>query len=378
MIENSFVSPSHALKYWLDKNSLTAYQLAKDSLLTQSTISEILSGKRRITTETATILGAHFGNGADYWLSIQLKSDSLKAETNSAIRYESMGDLSIGSYSVRCYVLPDESCVISAEHFFMFFGINSTTVGPKRLASLIDSPFLRSKKMGDIRKRLLAPLKIADERGAFTFCYEGELVIDFCQAILDLRRLPEALPNWAIEYAKQAEIVITSVAKVGIVALIQEATGFQARRHRTALQELLDVYFVKEGYGKWTKRFPDWFYEEIFRLNGWEWKSISDTKRPPLIGKITKDIVYSRLESGVINELERRNPLLADGSRKIRHHQLLSDETGHPALDRHFYALRGLFRSHKTWKGFMHALRLAHPRKNEIVQMELEDYTHEW
>lgn len=377
MSETSFLSPSAALKHWLDQRELTAYQLAKDSLLTQSTISEILSGKRRVTTETATVLGAHFGNGADYWLAIQMKSDSIKADIHNALRYESVGELPIGGFSVKCYVLPNESCVISAAHFFMFFGINSATIGPKQLASLIDNPYLRSQKMEAVRKKLLTPLNIADERGASTLCYEGELVIDFCRAILDLRRLKDALPKWAEEYAEQAEIIITSVAKVGIVALIQEATGYQARRHRNALQELLAAYFVKEKYGKWTKRFPDWFYEEIFRLNGWEWKSITDTKRPPLIGKITKDIVYARLESGVIDELERRNPMLLRGSRKVRHHQWLSEEIGHPALDKHFYALRGLFRSHKSWRKFMHALRLAHPRKNEIVQLELDDYSHD-
>lgn len=369
-----FHNPKHALSYWLKERNLTAYQLSKETLLSQSKISEILSGRRRVTTETATILGVFFGNGADYWLAIQTRHDLIRSDADTAVVFESKGDLPIGGFIIRCYVLPDERRVVAANHFYMFFGINQARIGPERLGKLIDNPILQSNKMKSVCRSIMSPLRVADEQGTVTLCYEGELIVDFCRALLDLRRVEGALPAWARSYAEKAEIIISSIAKVGIAALIDEATGYQARRHREALQQLLDVFFKKEKYGVWTKRFPDWFYEEIFRLHDWKWESIKDTKRPPCVGRITKDIVYSRLEAGVIDELEKRNPLLPNGYRKVKHHQWLSDEIGHPVLDRHFYALRGLFRGHRTWKSFYHALQLAHPRKNEIIQLELDDY----
>jgi addiction module HigA family antidote len=368
-----FHAPSHALRFWLQEKNITPYQLVKDTLLTQSKVSEILAGKRRVTAETATVLGAYFGNGADYWLGIQSRSDLLKANADAALPFESRGDLGIGGFVMRCYVLADETRVVSAQSFFVFFGINQVRVGTDRLSRILDNPLLRSASMDAIRQKIARPIPVADERGLVVLCYEGELIIDFCRALLDLRRIPDALPQWAQSYATKAEIIVSSIAKVGITALIDEATGHQARRHREALQILLDTYFRKEKYGVWTKRFPDWFYEEIFRLNGWKWESIRDTKRPPYIGKITRDIVYARLERGVITELERRNPLLPTGSRKVKHHQWLSDELGHPALTSHFYALKGLFRMHRSWKSFYHALQLAHPKKNELVQLEFGD-----
>jgi hypothetical protein len=157
-----------------------------------------------------------------------------------------------------------------------------------------------------------------------------------------------------------------------MAALIDEATGYQSKRHRHALQKLLDGYF-KEDIAAWSKKFPDWFYEEMFRLMHWEWDALS-TKRPPLVGKHTRDIVYSRLEIGVIEELERRNPILPNGKRKMKHHQWLTEEIGHPALDAHFYALKGLMRAHHDWKKFYHTLQLAFPKKNEQIQMLLDDY----
>ncbi len=366
-----FHKPSDALAYFLGRKGITAYQLSKETLLAQSRISEILAGRRRVSTETATVLGAYFGTGAEYWMGVQTRFDLESARLDESLHIECHGELPVGGYSLRCYVLPDERRMISSRNFYILFGINSTQVGPSRLASLIDSPYLKSDKMTALRAVLAKPIRVADERGVSVLCYEGTIIVDFCRALLDVRRV-DGLPKWAVKYADSAEMIISSVAKVGIVALIDEATGYQARRHREALQRLLDAYFRQE-YAAWSKRFPDWFYEEMFRLKGWKWENISSTKRPFYVGKLTKDIVYARLEQGVIEQLENLNPKQESGRRKQKHHQWLSEEVGHPALDAHFYALRGLMRMHTKWDRFHHSLQLAYPKKNEAVQLELND-----
>jgi addiction module HigA family antidote len=368
-----FQTAADALAFHLGKKGITAYQLSKDTLLAASRISEIMSGKRRISTESATVLGAYFGTGAEYWLEIQTRNDLQREHAEKSVRCECHGELRIGGFLLQCYVLPDETRAISARHFYTLFGINSTQVGATKLSSLINSPFLKSEKMDALRRSLTKPFRVMDAHRMSILCYEGTIVVDFCRAILDVRRVG-GLPKWAERFAEAAEIIITSVAKVGIVALIDEATGFQARRHREALQQLLDAYFRAE-YAAWAKRFPDWFYEEMFRLKGWKWENISATKRPPYVGKLTKDIVYSRLEQGVIERLEQVNPKLEDGRRKVRHHQWLTQEVGHPALDAHFYALRGLMRMSTRWDGFYHSLQMAFPKRNEAVQLELGDYS---
>ena len=69
----------------------------------------------------------------------------------------------------------------------------------------------------------------------------------------------------------QCEILAPALARVGIIALIDEATGYQEIRDRQALQQILDKYLLKE-YAAWAKRFPDEFYKQIFKLRGWEWR----------------------------------------------------------------------------------------------------------
>ena len=50
---------------------LSAYKLAKETLMLQTRISEILKGKRRITADTALRLSKYFGTSAKFWLGLQ-------------------------------------------------------------------------------------------------------------------------------------------------------------------------------------------------------------------------------------------------------------------------------------------------------------------
>jgi hypothetical protein len=122
-------------------------------------------------------------------------------------------------------------------------------------------------------------------------------------------------------------------SSAGIIALIDEVTGYQEIRDREALQQILDKYLRKE-YAAWAKRFPDDFYREMFRLRGWQWRGMK-VNRPSVVGRYTKDLVYSRLAPGIPEELERHNPKDDKGNRKSKHHQWLTEDIGHPALAQH-------------------------------------------
>ena len=82
---------------------------------------------------------------------------------------------------------------------------------------------------------------------------------------------------------------------------------------KQALQAILDAYLRKE-LAAWAKRFPDEFYEQMFRLRGWQWKGMK-VNRPQIVGRYTNDLVYERLEPGILNELQTRNPKNQRGER---------------------------------------------------------------
>ena len=61
---------------------ITAYRLAKDTLIPPTRISQILKGNRSITADTALRFSKYFGNSADFWLGLQMEYD-LREERNA-------------------------------------------------------------------------------------------------------------------------------------------------------------------------------------------------------------------------------------------------------------------------------------------------------
>ena len=157
-------------------------------------------------------------------------------------------------------------------------------------------------------------------------------------------------------------------ARVGIIALVDEATGYQELRDRAALQEILDRYLRKE-FAAWAKTFPDEFYREIFRLRGWVWRGMR-VNRPQCVAAYTKNLVYARLAPRILKELEERNPSI-NGRRKSKHFQWLTEDIGHPVLAQHLHAIIGLMRVADEWSGFMKMVNRAFPKRGDSLQMPL-------
>lgn len=174
-----------------------------------------------------------------------------------------------------------------------------------------------------------------------------------------------------LNVAERADMLMRGWAHVGIIALIDEATGYQEVRDKLALQEILDKYLLKE-YAAWAKRFPDEFYKQMFRLKGWQWRGMK-VNRPSVVGHYTNDLVWNRLAPGVLEELRRRSPKDEKGNRKARHHQRLTQEIGVPALSHHLFATVGFMRAATTWDQFYRSMQRAFPKLNSTLFLNLPE-----
>jgi hypothetical protein len=150
-----------------------------------------------------------------------------------------------------------------------------------------------------------------------------------CDVFIDADEA-KALAYTQKHIAIQAKILMRGLAHVGIIALVDEATGFQYDRARYALAEILEKFISKELI-RWVSTFPDEFYHHIFRLKGWT-PSVIATRRPKIFGKITNDLVYERLTANVLKYLEQLNPKDEKGRRRHKHFQRLTADIGHPEL----------------------------------------------
>lgn len=204
-----------------------------------------------------------------------------------------------------------------------------------------------------------------------TYGYEATLLIDFCDAIIEAKNAGDLVPS-QMKYAMAAEMIMRSVAKVGIIALVDEATGYQDERPRDALQNYLDQFLLKE-YAKWAKRFPDEFFENIFKMKGWTWRD-AYTRKPQVMGRYVNDIVYDRLAPLILEELRKVNPPNEKGNRKAKHHQFLTPDVGHPKLQEHLAGVIALQRvAGVSWSRFLDMLNRAYPRYGHTIPLAFSD-----
>lgn len=206
-------------------------------------------------------------------------------------------------------------------------------------------------------------------QGRKAWGYRADLLTQVCEVYLQARDDKKLLKEQE-KFARACELLMRGLAHVGIVALVDEATGYQDVRDRQALQAILDKYLRKE-LAAWAKRFPDEFYQHIFRLRGWEWRGMY-INGPRVLANYTKDIVYKRLAPGILEQLEKLNPRDERGIRQAKHHQWLTEDIGHPALAQHLHAVIGLMRVSKTWDEFKRLLDIAFPKRGDTLLLPLD------
>ncbi len=282
--------------------------------------------------------------------------------------------LKIGQLEIPCYVLEDGKRVLVQNGMLKALDISQGTADKRgrgsRLAKFVDtkaiSPFAGEKLVDAIQN----PIRFRTPAGGEAYGYEATILADLCDAVLEARKEGK-LHIQQSHIGEQCEILVRGFARVGIVALVDEATGYQDYRARQALEKILERFLLDE-LGKWAKRFPDAFYKEMFRLRGWPYNSDS-IHRPSYVGKLTNDLVYSRLAPGVLNELKKMTPRDEQGRAKVRYHQWLTEDVGHPKLQEHLSAVIALMKASPDWRTFERLINRALPVYGENLELDLFD-----
>jgi len=287
------------------------------------------------------------------------------------------GEISIGDIKLPCAVLDDGRRVVS--EFGITRALGSRSGASKRLKKASEEdgalvpvflapPRLKPFISDEILNGPLKPITYRDKQRRVVG-YSAEALPAVCEIWLDARHA-NALQQQQLAKAQNAEILMRGLAHVGIVALVDEATGYQSERDRDELNKILSLYLADERL-KWAKRFPDEFYKQIYRLKKWRWPNHGN--RTPYVGKITNAIVYEKLPPGVMEELQSRNPTReGTGRRKWKHHQFLSEDIGQPDLRDHLMQLIALMRISPDWPTFELHMKLAFPARGDQMFFDLE------
>lgn len=297
-----------------------------------------------------------------------------KVKTLETIAGTADRQLKIGDIEIPCYVLEDETRVLSQRGLQTGIGLSSggpKQIGAPRMAEFIGVLEKKGIETNKLSARLASPIEFQPPAGGRTaYGYEATILADVCDAVAAARAAGILQPQQK-HIADRCDVLMRGFARVGIIAMVDEVTGYQYLRARRTLEQILDKFLRKE-LGKWAKRFPDEFYEQMFRLRGWDYTNFS-TARPPIVGKYTLDLVYARVAPGVLEELLEREPKDDKGHRRHHLHRWFTEDIGHPELAKHIFAVSTLMRANTNWDRFYRSMQRALPKQNANLELNLTD-----
>jgi hypothetical protein len=270
--------------------------------------------------------------------------------------------LRLGDIEIPCYVLDDERRVLQQTSLIGALNMShggSYSMGGDRLAKFAAQGRLKEFVSNELLKRTENPIRFRTPQGGLAYGYEATILADLCDAILAARRAGK-LQKQQTHIADRAEILVRGFARTGIIALVDEVTGYQRDRAKDALAKILEDFIAKELQA-YVSTFPLDYYQEIFRLRGLDYPHDS-VKRPQYFGVITNDIVYKRLAPGVLEELKRVTPKLESGRLKDKLFQRLTQNKGYPKLREHLGAVVTMMQLSSNWHDFMAKLDRLRPR----------------
>jgi len=280
--------------------------------------------------------------------------------------------LKIGEAELPCYVLEDGTRVLSQGGFADALGMargGSMVAGMNRLQLFVSRKSVNPYIPNEIAERFANPISFITPEGNRANGFEAILLHDLCEAVLKAREAG-VLQKQQMGIAAKCEILVRGFARVGIVALVDEATGYQRDREKDALAKILEAFIAKELQA-WIQTFPADFYEQMFRLRGLKFSSAS-VQRPRYFGNLTNDIVYKRLAPGVLNELKRVTPRNDEGRPTAKYFQSLTTNIGYPKLKEHLGAVVALMKISKSWSQFMNLLNEHYPRQGDTPMLPMD------
>ena len=279
--------------------------------------------------------------------------------------------LRVGDMEIPCYVLEDGRRVLSLGGMIKALGMAHGTAGGgegDRMAGFSSTKSISPFVSNDLAAMIKSPVRFQSPTGGSPVTgYEATILADLCDAVLASRKAG-ALHYQQEHIAQQCEILVRGFARVGIIALVDEATGYQRERAKDALAKILEAWVAKE-LQPYVRTFPPEFYEEMFRLRGLPYPPVNPKFRPQYFGLLTNDIVYERLAPGLLEDLKRQ---ASKDEKKAHLHRRLTQEVGHPRLKEHLASVTTAMKLSDNYPDFIGKLNRIHPRFGQTYLLDLD------
>lgn len=232
----------------------------------------------------------------------------------------------IADIEVPCYVLDDGRRVIPTNGMLGTMQMargGSMVRGMNRLELFVSRDRIKPYVSSELHNRIRHPIRFRIDKN-IAYGFESDTLIDIAEAVIRADNAG-ALQKQQAAIAHQCRVITSSLTRIGLIALIDEATGHQKKRDSDELQQILTAYLLPE-HRPWMQTIPSEFTSEIYRVYGW--KRTPDNRGPRYAGKLIRQLIYERMPKPVLPALDEANPSNAKYQRKHRHHQFLTDQQG--------------------------------------------------
>lgn len=288
-------------------------------------------------------------------------------------------DLYIGDTKLQCSVLSDGRRVIKDTS--LFAALDRKRKGETRIEGF--PPIIGSKSLAALLMDMypehlstITPFEVAQFNGKTGKWYDANTIPIICDMYMEAekRGLITVSQQHVLDKAK---ILLRSLARVGITALIDEATNYQNMRGKDELQILLEE-FISEELRQYSKEFRSEYFEQIFRIYGRPYDPTTN-RRPKFFAWFTRTYVYDMLPPNVFEKLDEMNPLIYNGDtgradRKYRLFQHLSDE-GIQYLRSHLEGLISVMKLSTDKDDFKDKFKMVYADKiNRLEKMKQDNH----
>lgn len=232
----------------------------------------------------------------------------------------------IADIEVPCYILADERRVVATSGVLDAFGMargGSMVRGMNRLELFAAQERLKGYVSEDLLQRIATPIRFkVGKKEAHGF--DADTLIEMAEAVVAADD-DGKLQAQQVQIAHQCRVITRSLTRIGLIALIDEATGYQSKRDSDELQQILTAYILPE-HRPWVQTIPTEFTDELYRVHGWERKA--QNRGPRYAGKLIRELIYEKMPKPILPALDEVNPQGGDYRRKKKHHQHLTDKQG--------------------------------------------------
>lgn len=341
------------IKQVLKAKGISQKELASKVGMTEVGISKAINGSAKQST---------IDKIAD---AIEVESYELKEAIDRKVLCE--GELHIANIYLPCYVLDDGTRIISSRQMVLALKMidedKQQNMSGTRMSRHLNQESLRPYVDKHLRGGNLEQISCY-HKGTKINGYLATDLVDICEMFLDARENIKLSHRQQI-IATQCEILIRAFAKVGIIALVDEATGYQYERERNELQKILAAY-VSEEILKWQLTFTDEFYRHVYRLWGLPYIPKYIRIKPSFVGHITSKYIYEQLPDGVVEKIKQKTGKTQKGNWKYKWHQSLTPEIGRKHLIKQIHEVTTLMSISKTKEEFNRFFKLKYGKELEL------------